>query len=580
MGFFSIHFVFALTSFFFRNSSNLKWAMVGKFWLDNNNHNDNHERIAIVNPLENDVQDQAIVRYFQQSGDAIVDPSGFIHPQHNLKERRYDVMLMKLAKASTHPTVKVNFDPEIPVQKSSGNEIVVIGLGRTDVGGPKPDLLQQVYLDFIPYQDCIDTAAYNVDYKFELLPDMMCTQGVGIYSARGQCYGDSGGPYLQVGTNPSQDVQVGLVSWAVNCASPVFPMVGSRTSASQEFIRDVTCAITVDPTTPLCSVTDDTATAPDLVQVTNGVTVSVNIYSDPFGHEVAWKILSPDLSRVYAQRSFGDIQGDHDFYNVQLPAGQDFVFSITDAADDGIFGDVDAKLYEIVLLDQDMNVVLLQGDGLFKTGRRDNFRVPLPEEYVSIQPLPEKPAEPFVAGGNMKVFVRFDFGDYHEDLSWSITDAFDESNVFVFKDYDSYRYGDQVMEQLTLPKGSYHFIVRDRRGTDDFRAFESFRLSYQDENGDYVSVLESQGAFLGERTVHEFNLPLYGGQRPQASINPGVVAVEACVSFGFQCSVHGDCCSGRCANSVCRSGTTDPRKARNRIGGTGRGGAASRITGG
>ena len=174
---------------FSTHSSNLKWALVGKFWNDNNNHNDDYERIAIVNPLEFDVQDQAIVNYLQQSGDAIVDPSGFIHPEHNLKERKYDVMLMKLARPSTKPTVKVNFDPQVPAKKPNGNEIVVIGMGRTEVGGAKPDLLQQVYLDFIPYEDCIDSAAYNVDYKYELRPDMMCTHGVGLYNARGQCYG-------------------------------------------------------------------------------------------------------------------------------------------------------------------------------------------------------------------------------------------------------------------------------------------------------------------------------------------------------------------------------------------------------
>lgn len=530
-----------------------------------------------MNPLENDIQDQAIVKYFQQSGDAIVDPSGFIHPQHNLKERKYDVMLMKLKRASTKPTVKVNFDPDVPVKKANGNEIVVIGLGRTEVGGAKPDLLQQVYLDFIPYEDCIDTAAYNVDYKFELLPDMMCTHGVGLFNARGQCYGDSGGPYLDLGANPSEDKQVGVVSWAVNCASTLFPMVGSRTSASEAFIRDVTCAITVDPTTRLCSVVE--SKSPDLVEVTDGVMVSVNVYSDPYGHEIAWKIMSLDLFQVYAERSFGSIQGDHDFYEVKLPAGQDFIFSITDAADDGIFGDVDAKLYEIVYIEQGSNIVLLEGDGLFKSGRRDNFRVPSANEVMNIQPLPDSPANVYTAGG-MKVFVRFEFGDYHEDLSWSITDAYDESNVFVFKDYDSYRYGKQVMEQVQLPKGSYRFVVRDRRGTDDYRAFESYRLSYQDENGAYVSVLESQGVFMGEETVHEFNLPLHGvGQRPGADASTGGVSIGACVSFGLQCSRHEDCCSGRCANGVCRSATTDPRKARNRIGRMGRGGAASRTGG-
>ncbi|KAL3908251.1 MAG: hypothetical protein SGILL_008552, partial [Bacillariaceae sp.] len=557
--------------------SNLKWALVGKFWLDNTRTDDNHERIEIINPFF-DPDDQAVVTYLQKSGDAIVDPTGFIHPDHNLKERKYDVMLMKLRSPSLKPTVKVNFDPNIPAKKANGNEIVVIGLGRTEVGGPKPDLLQQVYLDFLPYEECIDSAAYNVDYKFELLPDMICTHGVGLYNSRGQCYGDSGGPYLDLGNGYEQDVQVGVVSWAVNCASPVFPMVGSRTSASEKFIRDVTCAITVDPTTRLC-VGSDSVIQPDVVEVSNGVPVSVNVYSDPFGHEISWQILSADQSKVYAQRGFGSIKGDHDFFEVKLPAGQDFVFSIKDAADDGIFGDQDAVLYEIVLLDQDTNIVLMDGDGLFKTGRRDSFRVPTPDEYAALVPAPDRSGwQQFIIpeGTTIKVFVQFVFAEYHEDLSWSITDADDETKVYAKKNYDFYRYGDRIIETVELPKGKYHFTVHDRRGTDDYRAFEEYRLSYQADNGDYMSILESKGVFLGEVAVHEFNLPLVGvGDRP--NVNPDDGAISVCTTYMLPCNHHTDCCSGRCAAGVCRAPTTDPRKSRNRLGRMGRGGGASRT---
>lgn len=102
--------------------SNLKTALVGKYWSDADNHNDSYEHIAIVNPLENDRDDLAMVQFLRASGDAIVDTTGFIHPQHNLQERTYDVMLMKLARPSTKRPVKVNFDPDLPV-KRDGNEM-------------------------------------------------------------------------------------------------------------------------------------------------------------------------------------------------------------------------------------------------------------------------------------------------------------------------------------------------------------------------------------------------------------------------------------------------------------------------
>jgi hypothetical protein len=114
-------------------------------------------------------------------------------------------MLLKLAQASTKPLVKVNLDPTIPVKSSAGNEITVVGMGRIEVGGPKPEILQQVYVNFIPYEDCIDSAAYNVDYKYELLPDMICTFGKGIYTIRGQCYGDSGGKDARVKNKPARN---------------------------------------------------------------------------------------------------------------------------------------------------------------------------------------------------------------------------------------------------------------------------------------------------------------------------------------------------------------------------------------
>jgi hypothetical protein len=189
------------------NSSNLKYALVGKY---TNLMDDGHEKIEIMNPHTDlsgseDGSTSITSTMIETSGKAKLDNSGFIHPDHDHIKRTYDIMLMKLSRPATNVSsdqlMKINLNPSIPIKEKEGaNEITVIGMGNTDVRGltPKPDTLQQVHLNYLPYEQCIDSEGYNLDYKFELLPHMICTQGTGIYGNRGQCYGDSGGKFCLV----------------------------------------------------------------------------------------------------------------------------------------------------------------------------------------------------------------------------------------------------------------------------------------------------------------------------------------------------------------------------------------------
>mmetsp|Transcript_2291 Transcript_2291/g.4238 ORF Transcript_2291/g.4238 Transcript_2291/m.4238 type:complete len:680 (+) Transcript_2291:287-2326(+) len=573
-------------------ASNLKYAAVGKYWYDSNNVDDGHERIEIVNPLDPDNAEdlKEIVQYLETSGDAILDPSGFVHPLHSIQERTFDIMLMKLARPSSKPLVQLNFDSNVP-QRRNGNEIVVVGLGRTEVSGAKPEKLQQVYLDFLPYDECIDSDAYNVNYKFELLPDMMCTRGVGVYTIRGQCYGDSGGPYLMLGDDPSQDVQVGTVSWAVNCASSVFPMVGSRTSASSDFIRDVTCAVSMAPPESLCN-PPVVGNGPFAV-VENGVPVSVNIYSDPFPHEISWKITDTSGDIVYAEISFGSIRGDHDFQQVMLPPGADLVFSIMDAADDGIFGNAEATMYELILVDQNANIVLVKGNGAYESSMEQSFRVPLESEYAALMPAKTDPPN-ILSGDTVTILVHIRFADFQEDLSWAITDVNDETNVFVSKGPDEYRYGEEVTEEVELPTGAYKFIIRDRLGPDEFRAYESYSVSFRDQNGETSPLFENADyRSSAEVQIHTFDVPrmidssvtqagtvVESPQLPSSGQGEHVVSSNSCFPYGAYCETPFDCCSGRCAANICRNAVVSRGRDRNRLGRSTRGGAASRSVNG
>ena len=73
--------------------------------------------------------------------------------------------------------------------------------------------------------------------------DMLCAGGNGT---RDTCNGDSGGPLLVVGDDPSDALQVGVTSWGPTCGH-VIPGIYHRTSASFEWIRKGICELSMAP---------------------------------------------------------------------------------------------------------------------------------------------------------------------------------------------------------------------------------------------------------------------------------------------------------------------------------------------
>jgi secreted trypsin-like serine protease len=86
----------------------------------------------------------------------------------------------------------------------------VMGFGASDNEGLLPGLLQQADHWVVPDEEC--EAITHLDFSFEgmISDDMTCASGG---DGVGVCAGDSGGPLIQMGSLPSQDVQVGIVSW-------------------------------------------------------------------------------------------------------------------------------------------------------------------------------------------------------------------------------------------------------------------------------------------------------------------------------------------------------------------------------
>jgi len=556
----------------------IKYALVGKY---TDLKNDGHERIEVANPYTDfDIGD------LRSSGKATLNNAGFIHPNHDIQERTYDTMVIKLIRPATNVSerslMKINQDPYVPVKAEGGNnEITVIGMGNLDYNeaSPKADTLQQIYVDYLPYDQCIDSQNYILDYKFELLPHMICTQGAGTYEQRGQCYGDSGGPYILLGNTPEEDVQVGVVSWAVQCSKTEFPMVGSRTSASWNFIRDVTCTVSVNPPAYLC---DDSnyggfndyadGVQSRVVDLQGGVPVSVRIYSDPYGHEISWKITDRyDTSIVYAVSPYGRVVGDHTFQTVELPSGADLRFEINDAADDGIFGNPDAVLYEIVLLDnRGHEISIVEGNGKFTTSRVEYFEVPDPGVYQAMFDSRYSFDEAALvrsgsSGGAMvKLIIEIEFDDYHEDASWKVTSS-DKSTVFASKGPNAYRYGTSAREEVDLPSGQYVFTIMDRRGADDLRAFKSYNLFYEGDSlynsGNGKTTIYQSGKhtkFVGESQSHDFEIVVVDTQ-PAITFDDNETFdlmapnndLRKCAACGGYCTTTDSCCEGNCWGNKC-----------------------------
>ena len=64
--------------------------------------------------------------------------------------------------------------------------------------------------------------------------------------------GDSGGPLIIPGTDASEDVQIGVVSWGNGCAYEGYPGVYSRMSSGFNWIKKTVCEESSLPPTDFC----------------------------------------------------------------------------------------------------------------------------------------------------------------------------------------------------------------------------------------------------------------------------------------------------------------------------------------
>ncbi len=103
-----------------------------------------------------------------------------------------------------------------------------------------PDQLREVQIDLIDLNEC--NASYEAfgeaigDTNQFVASTEMCAGAP--EGAKDSCYGDSGGPLVAPADNAQGWIQVGIVSWGVQCGNPSLPGIYSRISQFYDWVRD------------------------------------------------------------------------------------------------------------------------------------------------------------------------------------------------------------------------------------------------------------------------------------------------------------------------------------------------------
>merc|ERR1712226_1822492 len=136
-----------------------------------------------------------------------------------------DYMMLKLSGNSQYTPIALD-DGTLSPSFTGGEDLQLIGWGRTSGGGPISTILQEVELDYLTNAQCAQTWGNFITDK------MLCVNS----SGKSACNGDSGGPlFIYDPTGATPPVQVGVVSWGSSqciCTPSVFARVAKKLPGS------------------------------------------------------------------------------------------------------------------------------------------------------------------------------------------------------------------------------------------------------------------------------------------------------------------------------------------------------------
>jgi trypsin len=150
-----------------------------------------------------------------QPGDVYEIKEVLVNPSY-ASDGTADEALLRLAKPAKYPTLRIA-DPAEADLWAPGTEARVIGWG-TDMYfvGSAQDELREVDVPIVSDADC--AMSYPILFGFDEATMVCAGEQTG---GKDSCQGDSGGPLI-VPDAQGEWMQIGIVSWGVGCAFPVF----------------------------------------------------------------------------------------------------------------------------------------------------------------------------------------------------------------------------------------------------------------------------------------------------------------------------------------------------------------------
>lgn len=119
-----------------------------------------------------------------------------------------------------------------------GDDLLVMGLGRTSSGGSSPNVLHHVEVPYVTNEKC--NKKHILDGR--VTEKMLCAGF--LKGGKDSCQGDSGGPIVRSIVNndgTAVHTHVGVVSWGFGCALKNRPGVYARTSERSDWIMKTMC---------------------------------------------------------------------------------------------------------------------------------------------------------------------------------------------------------------------------------------------------------------------------------------------------------------------------------------------------